>query len=54
MKGTLEREMSLSWLLPTYSFPVTGDTQCHDGEHIGTSNGNHVCIVIQLHIAMIL
>lgn len=52
MKGTSKRETGLSWLLPTYSFPVTGYTQCHDGEHTGTSNGKHVCIVIQLYVAI--
>lgn len=44
--------MGLGWLQPTYSFPVTGDAQHHDTEHLETGNGNHVCTVIQLYIVI--
>jgi len=31
---------------------MTGDTQHYESEHIETSNGNHICIVIQLYTAI--
>lgn len=43
----------MSWLQPTYSFLAPGGGQCHYGENIiGTSNGTHTAIVIELYIAM--
>lgn len=45
--------MGLSWFEPTYSFLVTGDTQCLDVEHIAEAgNENHICITTQLCIAI--
>lgn len=44
--------MGLSWLEPMYSFPVAEGAQCHDSECIGTNDGNHICNVIQLYIAI--
>jgi len=45
--------MGLSWLQPMYSLPGPGYAQCHDGECItGTSNGNHIGIMIGLYIAI--
>lgn len=46
--------MGLSGFQPTYSFPDARNTQHHDGEYIiEISNGNHICIVIQLHITVV-
>lgn len=42
--------MGFSWLQPTSSFLVTGDTQQHDGKYVETGNGKHICIVIRQHI----
>lgn len=43
--------MGLSWLQPTRSFPVNGDTQHCDGRHITeTDNGNDVGIALELGI----
>ena len=40
-------------LQPKYSFPATGDAQCHDSEHImETDNGDDIGIVIKLFIAI--
>lgn len=32
--------------------PGDWDAQCRNGEHTGTGNGNQVCTVIQLYIAI--
>ena len=47
--------MGLSGFQPTHSFPDARNTQHHDGEYIiEISNGNHICIVIQLHITVVM
>ena len=52
-KRILPRAMGLSWFQPMYSFPVTGDAQHCDSEHImETSDGNPTGIVIELCIAI--
>lgn len=51
-KAHFEEGNDLSWLQPMYSFAVSRDTQCDASEHTETGNGNHVCIVIQLCIAV--
>ena len=52
-RRVLKRAMGLSSFQPTYSFLVIGDAQRHDSEHvIGTGNGNHICTVTQLYIAI--
>lgn len=52
-KALLEEDNYLNCLPPMYSFSVTGDAQCGDGECIETGNGNHICIVILLCIALL-
>lgn len=40
---------------PTYFFPMTGDAQCHDGEHVvETGNRNPIGTVTELCIATVL
>lgn len=42
-----------SWICSTYIFfPPTVDAQHHDSWHIETSNSNHLCVLIQLCIAI--
>lgn len=51
-KWNFQRKISLIWLQPTYSCPVTWDVQHNDGEDVETGQGDCACIVIQLHIAI--
>lgn len=47
--------MVFSCFQPTYFFPVSGDAPHPDGECvIDTSNGDHVDIVIELYIAIVI
>lgn len=51
-KMNFEQSNGLDLVHPLYSFLVTRPTRQHDDENTGTGNGNHVCMVIQLRIAI--
>lgn len=49
-----QRGTCFSWFQPMYSIPVTGYTQHHDTERVTeTGNRNHIGIVIELYIAIV-
>lgn len=51
-KMNFEENSGLDLVHPLYSFLVARHTQHHGDENTGTGNGNHVCMVIQLPIAI--
>ena len=45
--------MGLSWFQPMYVFLTTGDAwHCDNEDALENSNGKHMYVVIQLHIAI--